>query len=136
MADVPLHEDLLETLRDLAAGRVLRSRHGLVIDGRDCTTAFEGILAGGGYRLARLRDREVPRSTRFPAFHIRAGVAHFGYVFREKFTEDEDRVLFGSVVRDWRGDWSVMLTRRSTDEIWVDLDHGIPFDEDRPTGGL
>ena len=36
---------------------------------------------------------------RFPAFLLRNGVAHSGHAFREKFTEAEDRVLFGSVVR-------------------------------------
>jgi hypothetical protein len=136
MADLPpFSEDLREVLHDLAEGRVHRSRHELVVDGRDLTGAFEEVLRRCGYRPARLRDMEVPRGVRFPAFFLQGGVATFGHVFREKFTEEEDRVLFGSVLRDAIGDWSVMLTRRSTEVLWVDLSRGAPFDEDRPSGG-
>jgi hypothetical protein len=134
MADPP-PDDLLEALRDLAEGRVHRSRQELVLDGRDFTQAFEEVLRRSGYRAARLRELEVSRGVRFPAFFLREGVATFGHVFREKFSEAEDRMLFGSVIRDGRGDWSVMLTRRSTEILWVDLTRGTPFDEDRPSGG-
>jgi hypothetical protein len=128
-------EETLEALHDLAEGRVHRSRHDLVVDGRDLTGDFEGVLRARGYRAARLRELEVPKGVRFPAFFLQAGTATFGHVFREKFTEGEDRVLFGSVVRDAIGDWSVMLTRRSPEILWVDLARGTPFDEDRPSGG-
>jgi hypothetical protein len=135
MADPPQPEDLLEVLRDLAEGRVHRSRHELVLDGRDLTEAFEEALRKSGYRPARLRELEVPRGVRIPAFYLKEGVATFGHVFREKFSEIEDRVIFGSVIRDGRGDWSVMLTRRSTEILWVDPSRGTPFDEDRPSAG-
>ncbi len=136
MSEVPpLSEDLLEVLRDLAEGRVQRSRHDLVVDGRDLTRAFEEVLRRCGYRPARLRELEVPRGVRFPAFFLQGGVATFGHVFREKFTEGEDRLLFGSVLRDAIGDWSIMLTRRSAEILWVDLSRGTPFDEDRPSSG-
>jgi hypothetical protein len=29
-----------------------------------------------------------------------------------------------------------MLTRRSLETVWVNLDKGVPFDEDRPSDGL
>lgn len=136
MGDVPPpSEEVLEVLCDLAEGRVHRSRHDLVVDGQDFTGAFEEALHRCGYRLARLRDLEVPRGVRFPAFLLQGGLATFGHVFREKFKEDEDRVLFGSVLRDAIGDWSVMLTRRSAELLWVDLARGTPFDEDRPSAG-
>jgi hypothetical protein len=127
--------EILEALADLAEGRVHRSRHELVLDGRDFTGAFEEILRRCGYRPARLRELEVPRGVRLSAFYLKEGMATFGHVFREKFSDVEDRVLFGSVVRDGRGDWSVMLTRRSTETLWVDPSSGTPFDEDRPSSG-
>jgi hypothetical protein len=131
-----ISEEILEVLNDLARGTIHRSRHGLVLDGRDCTAAFEEALRDAGFVLSRVRDLEIPAGTRFPGFLLRNGVAHFGHVFREKFTEGEDRVLFGSVVRDWRGDWEIMLTRRSAESVWVNLEKGVPFDDERPSGGV
>lgn len=127
--------DLVEALRDLALGRVHRSRHSLVVDGRDLTGAFQEVLAQAGYRPLRVRDVEVPRGVRLPAFYLAEGTAHFGHVFKEKFHEGEFRTLFGSVVRNGRGDWEVILTRRSRETVWVKLDGPVPFDEDMPSAG-
>ena len=131
-----ISREILEALSDLASGRIHRSRHDLVLDGRDCTLAFEQALRDAGFVRVRVRDLDLPAGKRFPAFLLRNGVAHFGHAFREKFTEVEDRVLFGSVVRDWRGDWEIMLTRRSAEWIWVQLAKGSPFDDERPSGGM
>lgn len=128
--------EILEALSDLASGRIHRSRHDLVLDGRDCTMAFERALREAGFVRTRVRDLNLPAGMRFPAFLLRDGVAHFGHAFREKFTNAEDRVLFGSVVRDWRGDWEIMLTRRSAEWIWAHLAKGTPFDDERPSGGI
>lgn len=131
-----ISREILEALSDLASGRIHRSRHDLVLDGRDCTVAFEQALRDAGFVRVRVRDLDLPAGKRFPAFLLRNGVAHFGHAFREKFTEAEDRALFGSVVRDWRGDWEIMLTRRSAEWIWVQLAKGSPFDDERPSGGV
>ena len=127
--------EVVDTLRDLARGAVHRSRHVLVLDDVDYTADFEGVLRSEHYTPARLGALTVPRGMRYPAFVLRDGAAYFGHVFREKFTESEDRLLFGSVVRDRRGDWEVLLTRRSGEVVWVNLREGTPFDDDRPSGG-
>ena len=49
-----------------------------------------------------------------PAFCIADGVAHFGWVFWEVFTPDRKRKLFGSQVKNEKGDWAIMLARRSS----------------------
>ncbi len=131
-----MSRDLMDTLRDLAAGRVQRSRHDLVVDGVSHVGEFRRALELEGYRPAKVRDLEPPAGIRFPAFVIRDTTADFGYVFHEKFADKEWRVLFGSVVRDWIGDWEIMLTRRSRETVWVNIDKGVPFDEDRPSDGL
>jgi len=131
-----MSSSLMETLRDLAAGRVQRSRHGLVVDGVSHTKDFMEALELEGYKPMKVRDVEPPAGIRYPAFVIRDDTADFGYVFHEKFADKEWRVLFGSVVRDWIGDWEIMLTRRSLETVWVNLDKGVPFDEDRPSDGL
>lgn len=127
--------EVVDTLRDLARGTVHRSRHGLVLGDVDYTADFEDVLRSEGYAPARLNTLTVPRGVRYPAFILREGLAYFGHVFREKFTESEDRLLFGSVVRDGRGDWAVLLTRRSSEVVWVNLGEGSPFDDERPSGG-
>ena len=128
--------DLEQALRDLAEGGIQRSKHGLVLDGDDHSGVFGRILEESGYRPLTIRQMEIPAGVRFPAWVIREGTAHFGHVFLEKFSEGERRALFGSVVRDWRGDWEVILTRASRETVWVNLGQGAPFDEDRPSGGL
>jgi hypothetical protein len=106
------------------------------MEGGDQSGLFERVLEGSGYRPLRVREIVIPPGVRFPAWVIREGTAHFGHVFLEKFSEGERRPLFGSVVRDWRGDWELILTRASRETVWVNLEQGAPFDEDRPSGGL
>lgn len=129
-------QDLLEALRDLAKGRFHRSRQDLAVDGKDASDIFRAVLSEEGYRPMKIRELSIERGVRYSAFLIRGSTAHFGHVFIEKFHEDETRTLFGSVVRDWRGDWDVVLTRRSTEEVWVNLDQRSPFDENRPSAGI
>ena len=128
--------EVIEALRDLAEGGVQRSKHGLILGGDDLSERFERILEAAGYRPVKIRETRIPAGMRYPAWVLRDGTAHFGHVFLEKFSECERRVLFGSVVRDWRGDWEVTLTRASRETVWVNLETGSPFDEDRPSGGL
>lgn len=129
-------DEVLEALEDLALGRVHRSRHELVVDGRDLTDLFIQVLGDSGFSPARIRDLSVPRGVRVPAFVLTGTRADFGHVFQEKFHDGEFRLLFGSVARDWRGDWDLVLTRRDARTVWVKLDGGVPFDEDRPSGGV
>jgi hypothetical protein len=128
--------DARDALTDLAEGRIQRSKHALILDGADLALFFEKALEDAGFKPLKVRDLAISKAVRYPAWVIREGTAHFGHVFQEKFTEEERRTLFGSVVRDWRGDWELMLTRRSRETVWVNLDQGAPFDEDRPSGGL
>lgn len=132
----PGEDEVLEALRDLALGRVHRSRHDLAVDGMNLTSLFIQVLQDCGYTPARIRDLSIPTGVRVPAFVITGPRADFGYVFQEKFHDGEFRLLFGSVARDRRGDWDLMLTRRSDRTVWVKPDGAAPFDEDRPSGGL
>lgn len=128
--------EVRDALTDLAEGKIQRSRHALILDAADLTPFFEKALKDAGFRPFKVRDLAISKAVRYPAWVIREGTAYFGHVFQEKFTEEERRTLFGSVVRDWRGDWELMLARRSRETVWVNLDQGVPFDEDRPSGGL
>jgi hypothetical protein len=128
--------EMLETLRDLASGRLQRKRHDLHVQGQDLSGLFEEVLRTEGFVSLRIRDLRLAPGLRHPAWFLKDGDAHFGHVFLEKFEEGSRRPLFGSVVRDWRGDWAVTLTRSSRETVWVKTSEAQPFDEDRPSGGV
>lgn len=130
-----MDRETAETLESLVEGRIQRSRHDLRLEGRDCTPDFQEVLRRKGYTPLRVRDLCLRPGLRHPAWVLRGGEATFGHVFLEKFEEGSRRPLFGSVVRDGRGDWSLMLTRSSRETVWVNLGEALPFDEDRPSPG-
>lgn len=125
---------LLPSLRDLAAGRgVKRGRHSLRLDGEDVSDVFLEALRLEGFEPSRVRDVEVGPGERVPAFLVRGDRADFGWVFREKFTETRSRKLFGSVVRNARGDWDVQLGSGSRERIHVHRSGRRGWDPDRPS---
>lgn len=105
------------------------------MEGRDLTPLFTALLRQKGYTPLRVRDLGLRPGIRHPAWVFRDGEAFFGYVFLEKFEEKRRRPLFGSVVRDLKGDWAVLLTPSSRETVWVNLAEASPFDEDRPSPG-
>ncbi|MEJ2421456.1 MAG: hypothetical protein P8018_06995 [Acidobacteriota bacterium] len=125
--------DVRETLLDLARGTVQRSLHDLNLEGHDFSADLAKVLKAEGYRKVKIRDLDIPRRIRYPAFYLEDGKAWFGYVFQEKFTSNFQRTVFASVVKNEWADWAVVLTRRHKEKVWVDLEHGMPFDEDYPS---
>jgi hypothetical protein len=125
---------LLQAFRDLAAGRgVKRGRHDLHVDGEDLSGLFLEALRLEGFEPARVRDADVSPVERVPAFLVRDGRADFGWVFWEKFTEERSRKLFGSVVRNARGDWEVQLGTGSREAVHVQPAGRMTTDPDRPS---
>jgi hypothetical protein len=126
--------DLLQAFRDLAAGRgVKRGRHDLHVDGEDLSGLFLEALRIEGFEPARVRDVDVSPGERVPAFLVRDGRADFGWVFWEKFTEERSRKLFGSVVRNARGDWEIQLGTGSRESVHVQPAGRMTTDPERPS---
>ena len=124
----------LTALRDLAAGRgVKRGRHVLRIGEEDLGELFLEALRLEGFEPARVREVDVALGERVPAFLVREGRADFGWVFREKFTAERSRKLFGSVVRNARGDWEIQLGPGSDETVYVQLSGRMTTDPDRPS---
>jgi hypothetical protein len=125
---------LLAAFRDLAAGRgVKRGRHDLRVDGEDRSGPFAEALRREGFEAARVRDVPISLGERVPAFLVREGRADFGWVFWEKFTAERSRKLFGSVVRNAKGDWEIQLGTGSREAIYVNLQARVTVDPDRPS---
>ncbi len=130
----PQESDVLAALDEIIRGiNVRRSRHDLVLDGRDYTEAFRRRLATQGFVPAAVRDVDLAVDERIPAFRVEAGCATFGHVFWEKFTDVKKRKLFGSVIRDAKGDWAVILGVQSAEPVWIQPSRREKIDPDRPT---
>ena len=122
-----------EALAEIVGGRsVKRSVHELVHDGRALTAEFVGELARQGYLPLTVREVPVEPGERVPAFYIDGKIAYFGWVFWEQFTSWKIRKLWGSVVKDDRGDWRIQLPDGGRAVIYANTSLKIEMDIDRP----
>ncbi len=125
-----------DALRSIIEGKtVKRSRHDLHYRGRDVTPFFLEELEKNGYRATTVDEVHVQPGERAPAFYIDKGVAYFGWVFWEQFTSWKVRKLWGSVIKNKKGDWDIQIpaTRNTTIlaneslKIEMDIDHPPEF---------
>ncbi len=130
----PRTDELFSAFRDLAGGRgVRRGRHDLRVGGRDCSALFEEALELEGFEPVRVRDARVEMGEKAPAFLVSGASADFGWVFWEKFSQGRARKLFGSTVRNAKGDWEIQLGEGSRRQIHVCLAAKALVDPDRPS---
>ena len=124
---------LREALADIVRGKMVkRSVHDLVHDGRDLTEDFMAELSAQGYVPCRVADVPVDPGERAPAFYIDRKIAYFGWVFWEQFTSWKIRKLWGSVIRNARGDWTIQIPESGSAVIYVNSSLTIEMDIDRP----
>lgn len=128
-----IHDSIAEALHDIVEGRsVKRSRHELTYQGMSVTETFIATLRLHHFLPATVREVAIDPGERVPAFHIEGDTAYFGWVFWEKFTELRLRKLFGTVVRNARGDWLIQLPAQSPKVIYVNRSAVFEMDIDRP----
>ena len=122
-----------EAFADIITGSgVHRSKHELSLDGRDVTFQFVAALKRHGYFPTTVADVDVQPGERVPAFFIKESTAHFGWVFWEQFTQWKLRKLWGSVVRNKKGDWAIQIPPNKPTTIYANDDFKIEMDIDRP----
>jgi len=130
-----LQRSLLEALGEIIEGtHVKRARHELRWQGRSLAGLFRTELVRRGFRPLSVAETEVRPGQRAPAFHLEGDTAYFGWVFWEKFSETRSRKLFGSVVRNAKGDWLIQISPRQPAKIYVNLSLTTPMDIDLPSG--
>lgn len=95
---------------------------------------FAEELERRGFSPTSVAAADVEPGQRAPAFYIEGEMAYFGWVFWEKFTATRSRKLFGSVVRNAKGDWLVQISQRQPTRIYVQHSGTIAMDIDRPSG--
>ncbi len=124
---------LPEALSDIVTGiGATRSKHALVLDGNPVVDEFIRCLEENGFVRTTVGEVEVEIGQRVPAFFIEDTTAWFGWVFWEKFTETKARKLWGSVVRNAKGDWTIQIPPTKPTPIYANRDGRIEMDADRP----
>lgn len=125
---------LIAAFEEIIEGRtVKRSKHDLVYRGTDHTHLFRSALNRLRFLPATVGEVKIEPGQRVPAFHLENQTAYFGWVFWEKFTELRLRKLFGTVVRNAKGDWLIQLPSNSATTIYVNTTVFFDMDIDRPT---
>lgn len=82
----------------------------------------------------RVQDAAVEPGERAPGFYIDKATAYFGWVFWEKFTQLKLRKLFGSVVRNNKGDWAIQIPPQRKTVIYVNMSLKTEMDIENPSG--
>lgn len=127
--------ELRPLLRDIIEGTIVkRSRHELRWDTRDLSLQFIEELKEAGYHQVLVKDIDIQPGERVPAFYIDDGVAYFGWVFWEKFSQLKLRKLFGSVVRNAKGDWAVQISEKRRSVLYANPALKSEMDIENPSG--
>lgn len=98
---------------------VTRKVHDLNYEGGDFSKAFIEQLKARGFIEKRVGEIDLQFEERVPAFVIRDSKAYFGWIFIERFTEKKSRKLFGSVVRNTKGDWLIQISHKSSEPVFA-----------------
>ena len=135
MVDASFQTKLQEVLHDIIEGKIVkRSRHDLKWEAWDVTFEFIEALKSAGYEQTLVQSVAVKPGERVPAFVIEEQVAYFGWVFWEKFSQLKLRKLFGSVVRNAKGDWVVQIPEKRRSVIYANSSLKSEMDIENPSG--
>jgi hypothetical protein len=117
---------------DLILGRgVKRGRHVIPLP---LAALVRERLAACSFVETRVAEIPIEVGVRVPAWLFRPPVLDFGTVFWEVFTETKRRKLFGSEVRNQKGDWEIQLASSAPETIWASLSSAETYDASRPVG--
>lgn len=128
-----IQKSLITALQDIIEGKVVkRSKHELIFDGKDVSKEFIDVLQQHNFLPTVVNNISIEPGQRIPAFTIEKQTAYFGWVFWEKFSQLRLRKLFGTVVRNSKGDWLIQLPSNSTKTIFANTTTIFEMDIDRP----
>ena len=134
MITTPVTEvKLRDALVAIIEGKIVkRIKHDLSHEGKDLTSAFIEELQKHGYQPTTVEHVNVQPGERVPAFYIDKGVAYFGWVFWEQFTSWKIRKLWGSVIKNKRGDWDIQIPAARKTTIYANKSLKLEMDIDHP----
>jgi hypothetical protein len=117
-----------ETLEDVISGKFNVPKIELLYEGKDLVEIFVKKLIDLNFQPKKVNEVNVEIGFRLPAFYIKDKTAYFGWVFWEIFTEMKKRKLFGSAIKNQRGDWEIEITDKSDEVIFVNESKSIEID--------
>jgi hypothetical protein len=112
---------------------VRRGSHELLLEGRDTTPLFLETLFLEGFKPACVDEMEISPGERIPAFFIDGGIAHFGWIFWEVFSPGRMRRIFGSVARNEKGDWAIVLGKGNKQILYTNIELKELMDVEHPS---
>jgi hypothetical protein len=117
-----------EIFEEIISGRFNVLKVELVYDGKDLTDVFIQKLKQLNFHPKKVKDVQVEPGFRVPAFYLKNKEAYFGWVFWEIFTETKKRKLFGSAIKNQRGDWEIQITEDKDEIVYVNEGRKIEID--------
>ncbi|MBI4546691.1 MAG: hypothetical protein HY707_01820 [Ignavibacteriae bacterium] len=126
-------QKIRDALSSIIEGKIVkRIKHELRHEGKDLTAMFIEELERHGYRATTVDQVNVQPGERVPAFYIDNGNAYFGWVFWEQFTSWKIRKLWGSVIKNKRGDWDMQIPATRNTIIYANELLKLEMDIDHP----
>ena len=123
-----------EALGDIIEGaNVKRIRHELLHEGTNFVSVFIELLENSGYRQTTVEKVNAEPGQRIPAFYLDGTTAYFGWVFWERFTTWRIRKLWGSVIKNRRGDWDIQIPAPGKKLIYANESLKLEMDIDHPS---
>ena len=126
-------DKLRDALVAIIEGKIVkRIRHELIYEGKDLTALFVEELKRCGFLPTTVDQVHAQPGERVPAFYIEKSVAYFGWVFWEQFTSWKIRKLWGSVIKNKRGDWDIQISATRQTIIYANESLKLEMDIDHP----
>jgi len=123
------HPQIAAVFDDIILGRgVKRFVHDLHLDGQDYSELFKKRLVLHKFLLTKLRAIPVAAGLRYPGFFIMDGKAYFGHLFVEVFSDKRQRKIWGSVIRNKKGDWKYIIPGNSSKELYINQNQAQEVD--------
>lgn len=116
------HPQIKEIFNDIILGNgVKRSIHDLVFQNKNYTALFIDCLLDKSFIPMPLKSVSIEIGMRLPGFYIDDRTAFFGHLFWEVFSEGEKRKIWGSIVRNHKGDWKYILSGNSPKVVYLNM---------------
>lgn len=117
-----MYNELKEVFYDIILGHgVKRSVHSLMYRDKDYASFFIECLKEKAFYPNELKSVNVEIGRRIPGFYVKDSVAYFGYLFWEVFHDRQKRKIWGSIVRNKKGDWKYILSGNSSNIVFLNF---------------
>jgi|ERR1043166_701408 hypothetical protein len=126
-------ENIRDAFRSIIEGKIVkRVKHELVHEGKDLTVLFIEELKTKNYQPSTVGKVNANPGERVPAFYLDGATAYFGWVFWEQFTSWKLRKLWGSVIKNEKGDWDIQIPATRSTTIYANESLKLEMDIDHP----